>query len=283
LRDLKEGFPLFDHSQSLESELNQIEDTFRNPNLLVQSIKEMLSKQEASLKEIQVKLNQMTTVKYQLKTTKGFKPNLSSFNQEEDTSVFGSLKLDGYWLNVNSFKGQILTNERQMTELIDLCGFSPNDKWTLLYRATRDGFVSSDFHSKCDGHSNTLTILKVKGSEFIFGGFTTVNWDSSNGWKSDPSAFLFSLTNKENKPVKMEIDPNEHQYAIYCDSRHGPIFGGGRDIQITNNSNTKMDSYSDLGFSYSHPQYACFTDEVQTFLAGSFKFQLDEIEVYQKE
>jgi hypothetical protein len=44
-----------------------------------------------------------------------------------------------------------------------------------------------------------------------------------------------------------------------------------------------MDSYSELGFTYSHPQYAQGTDEAEKFLAGSFNFQLDEIEIYQKE
>ncbi len=44
-----------------------------------------------------------------------------------------------------------------------------------------------------------------------------------------------------------------------------------------------MDSCSQLGFSYKHPQYAWGTDEAQKFLAGSNKFQLDEIEVYRKE
>jgi hypothetical protein len=44
-----------------------------------------------------------------------------------------------------------------------------------------------------------------------------------------------------------------------------------------------MDSSSDLSVTYSHPQYAYDTDEAQTFLAGSYNFQLDEIEVYQKE
>jgi hypothetical protein len=41
-----------------------------------------------------------------------------------------------------------------------------------------------------------------------------------------------------------------------------------------------------LGYSYKHPQYAWGTNEAtneKTFLAGSFWFQLDEIEVYQKE
>ena len=44
-----------------------------------------------------------------------------------------------------------------------------------------------------------------------------------------------------------------------------------------------MDSRSNLGFTYKHPQYAQGTDEACTFLAGSFNFQLDEIEVYEKE
>ena len=46
--------------------------------------------------------------------------------------------------------------------MIDLCEFSRTDKWSLLFRCTRDGFSTNDFHSNCDGHSNTLTILKAK-------------------------------------------------------------------------------------------------------------------------
>jgi hypothetical protein len=262
--------------------LNQIEETFRNPNLLIETIKAIQQKQGDSLKEIQFILNQMHQVKDDLKATNEFKPNLFSFNQkEEDTSLFGSIKLNGCWLNVNSFKGQILTDERQMSELIDLCEFSPNDKWTLLYRGTRDGFGTNDFHSRCDGHAITLTILKAKGSEFIFGGITSAMWGSFSGDNSDPNAFIFSLTNKDNKPIKIKIDPNRHKHAILCHSGLGPSFND--DICIVNNANTTMDSYSDLGCSYRHPQYAWRTYEAKTFLSGSFKFQLDEIEIYQKE
>jgi hypothetical protein len=163
-----------------------------------------------------------------------------------------------------------------------LCEFSPNDKFRLLYRGTRDGFGSSDFYSKCDGHSNTLTLLKAKESKFIFGGYTTVEWESSAGgkWKSDANAFIFSLTNKDSKPLKMKINPNQHQYAICCHSSFGPRFG--YDIGIANNSNTTIDSCSYLGHTFPHPQYKYGTNEALTFLAGSFEFQLDEIEVYQK-
>jgi hypothetical protein len=163
--------------------------------------------------------------------------------------------------------------EIYLSELINLCEFTPNDKWTLLYRGTRDGFGSDVFHSRCDGHTNTLTILKAKQSSYIFGGFTTVSWDGSSLWKSDRNAFIFSLTNKDNKPLKIKIDSNEHQHAICCYSKFGPIFG--IEIVIANNTNTTMDSYSNLGWAYLHPLYTYRSNEAETFLSGSHKLQLD--------
>ena len=79
----------------------------------------------------------------------------------------------------------------------------------------------------------------------------------------------------------MKIDPDEHHRAILCHSSCGPTFGD--DICIANNPNTTMNSYSNLGDCYSHPQYEYGTDEAQSFLSGSIQFQLDEIEVYEKE
>jgi hypothetical protein len=273
----------FDEAKSHEDKLNEIEEMFRNPNLLIQTIQLMQRKQEESLNEIQSKLNQMNHVYNNLKATNEFKPNLSSFNQED---LFGSLKVIDLCSNTNSLMSQILKGELQLSEMINLCEFSPDDKWSLLYRATRDGFEVRDFHSKCDGHSNTLTILKAKQSGFIFGGYTTVHWESKSQsiYKSDPNAFIFSLTNKDNTPLKMKVAPNKHQYAIGCYCGYGPWFTGG--IHIGYNANTNMGSnfcYSNLGYVYSHPQYVYCTDEAKSFLTGSQTFQLDEIEVYQRE
>jgi len=66
--------------------------------------------------------------------------------------------------------------------------------------------------------------------------------------------------------------------SIYCYSGCGPTFGSGFDIHLCNNANTTMDSGSYLGRSYQHPQ----PDQGDSYLAGSFQFQLSEIEVYQK-
>jgi hypothetical protein len=71
----------FEQTQSLDNELNEIEATFRNPNLLIQSIKQMQQKQDESLRDIQFKLNEMNQVRDDLKASNEFGPNLSSFNQ----------------------------------------------------------------------------------------------------------------------------------------------------------------------------------------------------------
>jgi hypothetical protein len=81
----------------------------------------------------------------------------------------------------------------------------------------------------------------------------------------------------------MKVNPNKHQRAIGCHSECGPTFGDGYDIRIANNANITKDSHSELGSSYLHPEYAQGTIEALRFLAGSHTFQLDEIEVYQKE
>jgi hypothetical protein len=188
----------------------------------------------------------MNKVKEFCGETNKFKPNESLFNQE-GASLFGSIRLFGFSC-MNSLKSQILKGEQQLSELLKLCEFLPNDKWSLLYRGTRDGFDSNDFHSKCDGHANTLTIFKAEQSEFIFGGYTTVAWEScskSGKWKSDPNAFIFSLTNKDNTPLQMKIDPNQQQCAIFCHSECGPSFG--KDILIANNANTTMNSCYFMG------------------------------------
>ena len=129
LQDLKENLfetSYFEKTKSLEDELTGIEDTFRNPMLLIQTIRDMQREQEESLNEIQFKLNEMNRVKDNLMATNEFKPNLSLFDQN-GTSLFGLIKFSLY-SDKNPFKSQILKSGRQSFELIRLCEFSPNDK-----------------------------------------------------------------------------------------------------------------------------------------------------------
>jgi hypothetical protein len=127
----------------------------------------MQRQQEESIAELKSKLGEQNQVKDELSKINEFKPNLS-FNQDS----FGLLCLNEY-SGIDLFKSQILSGI-QPSDLIKWCEFSSKDKWTLLYRGTLDDFRAANFHSKCDNHSNTLTIFKAKGSSYIFGGFTSI-------------------------------------------------------------------------------------------------------------
>jgi len=178
------------------------------------------------------------------------------------------------------FKGKIdsviLSDKNQASDLMHLCGFPVNQKLSLIYRASQDGFEACSFHEKCNYKPNTLVIIKSANGN-IFGGYTEQSWNYINNCNVDPNAFIFSLINKDNKPIKMKcIKPSQ---AIYCSTDYGPNFGLN-DIEISNESNIGTNSVSNLGDSYKHPDYEYESNEAQSFLAGSCKLQVSEIEVF---
>ncbi len=169
-------------------------------------------------------------------------------------------------------------------KLLEICVFSKDQKWELKYRASRDGFKSTDFHSHCDGTANTLTVIKAKSGN-IFGGFTEQKWHSKGDDVTDPNAFVFSLINKEDNTFKALCSKGDEKYAIYCHSNFGPCFGGDsksiQDICIRTDSDNKV-SYSNFGYSYQQPDYLKGTAKAKNILAGSYNFETVEIEVYAK-
>lgn len=169
----------------------------------------------------------------------------------------------------------------QELELFSLCDFAVGQKWRLLYRASDDGFAADDFHRKCDNTPNTLTIIQSTMGH-VFGGYTDAMWNQNDGYKTVKNAFLFSLVNKENEPLKIKINKENEKYAMYCYPYYGPVFGGGFDLLISDNSNKNTESYSNLCHSFKHPVYQYGSTEAKNFLAGSYNFQVNEIEVYQK-
>jgi hypothetical protein len=179
----------------------------------------------------------------------------------------------------NILNSSIITGMNKINELMCLCEFPINQKWKLIYRASQDGFEASTFHTKCDDKPNTFIIIKSKNGN-VFGGYTEQTWNHTGGYKTDPNAFIFSLINKiTNYTLKMNCD--DHENSIYCSDIDGPTFGD--DLCIFDNSNQNKKSYSNLDHSYSHPYYEYETEEARSFLAGSYKFQVSEIEVYTKQ
>ena len=164
---------------------------------------------------------------------------------------------------------------------------------SLLYRGSRDGFKSSDFHRLCDNQGETLVIIKSTDN-YIFGGYTSISWNSTK-WNgkcgSDNNArrkgngleFIFTLKNPHNiPPSKFNIQKCWLDHSICCDINLGPIFGCN-DIRIENNCNIKSNSFGYYDFK---PGEYCFDDTTgkkRMLFTGSSTYKVEEIEVFKIE
>jgi hypothetical protein len=68
-----------------------------------------------------------------------------------------------------------------------------NLKLKQLYKATRDGFKSSDFHIRCDNSGPTISLIKSSHGK-TFGGYTNLPWHSQNSFiPGTKNSFIFQL------------------------------------------------------------------------------------------
>ena len=119
-----------------------------------------------------------------------------------------------------------------------------------LYQATIDGESQTQFHSKCDGISNTIIIIKSAGNR-RFGGFTSESWNGTSSYKDDITCFLFSLDKQKIYPIK------SNRKAICCSSNYGPVFGGDQsnDIKIYKCPISKKELYTYESYGNSNFDY----------------------------
>ena len=138
--------------------------------------------------------------------------------------------------------------------------------YDLLYKATKDGDKSENFHSKCDNIENTLIIIKTTNNE-IFGGFTTKCWNSL-GYINDPKAFVFSINNQK---IYNIIDNKNGNHAIYAHNGYGPCFGEGTDFGLHTGCTTKNCNwcYNKKTYNYNEERFI-----------QSERFQVLDYEVY---
>src|SRR3989338_5413241 len=123
-----------------------------------------------------------------------------------------------------NFIGSKILNNQQKETLSKFVGlnFEINN---LLWQGSRDGFLELTFHSLCDNKGATITIIK-SSKGFIFGGFSSISWNSTISDYEDSSSFIFSLTNPNGtEPMKFDKKRTQSKKSIYCDSSDGPTFG----------------------------------------------------------
>ena len=79
----------------------------------------------------------------------------------------------------------ILSSEQCQTLMRWLKDTRAFTRTNLLYRASRDGWAASNFHSCCDNKGPTVTVVKSSGN-YIFGGYTEHHWESGRSYLKTP-------------------------------------------------------------------------------------------------
>ena len=115
----------------------------------------------------------------------------------------------------------------------------------LLFSTGESGWRSPHaFHEACDGKGSTFTLIKASHGS-AFGGYTSINWNSSNTDHADAHAFLFRIVNfskTHSKLLPEKFCGSGEGNDIYDSSQYGPIFGSGNDLTTFSSSGIIMNS-----------------------------------------
>jgi hypothetical protein len=141
-----------------------------------------------------------------------------------------NLKIDGIIdskivnLNIASIVSRWIDKVDINTKFAHLRGLHFPYKFNLLLRGSRDGFSPTKFHELCNDKPNTITFIKVLGTEEILGGYNPSIWKSS-GNLSQPCSFIFSFKNKNKLGESILSHVKNMDNALYYSDMNGPSFG----------------------------------------------------------
>ncbi|CAB4385826.1 unnamed protein product [Rhizophagus irregularis] len=146
----------------------------------------------------------------------------------------------------------------------------PRYEFYLDYRGSIDGISRNSFVNKCKGPLERLVLIKVKQSGKIFGGYSSIGFNSiGDGFRdlqqfyNSSDNFIFSFENSEDTQNMKISRVKDHNKAICCD---GTGFKFGLD---------SLFMYED--------QYICARNRSHAYednLNTNEIFKIEEIEVY---
>ena len=197
--------------------------------------------------------------------------NPSSYTIPAQSTLFGAYnftasEIEVYFSStpVSYASSTILTTGTLQSAALSL--FTPS---RLLFRASRDGFSSTNFHTYCNGHAPIYIVIRAS-TGYIATAYTQVAYNNNESYMTIPTNtnWLNNLWNGSSTSTNKYFNTNTT--GIYDGPGHGPTFGGGHDMYLPNPMNN--------GSAYSNP--SSYSIPSQSTLFGSYNFTPTDIEVY---
>ncbi|EXX68595.1 BTB/POZ domain-containing protein [Rhizophagus irregularis DAOM 181602=DAOM 197198] len=125
-------------------------------------------------------------------------------------------------------------------------------EFNLILRGGRDSFDPKSFHNNCDNKGATITVIKIKNSDQIVGGYNPLDWSGLSN-NNTPDSFLFSFNDNRNNGSGIISRPIKNiNNAVICDPNWGPVFGtwgnGSHDLCMQRDGrwSSYPNSYTDI-------------------------------------
>jgi len=255
------------------------------------SLKEMNEKLENDVKNLKIEIEEIKNCNKTLKEEIKYLKDNSSNEKNEINNLkkeiellkkeIGILSTNGKQIQnkisiINKINSEIINKKEELDFIENRLKYmeqfkNKNLSYNLIFRGTRDGELSSDFHNKVDGKDKTITIIETtKGMKL--GGYIDKKWDSSSEWiYDDENCFVFSLSLMKNyNPIKGKL-------KYYFNSRYGPnfaVFGLENNLFEKSSLNTQTKEQANCNY------FSGFTSDYE-LTGGEIAFQVKELEVFQ--
>ena len=236
----------------------------------IESLQQKLNKEDKIWDDLSINIQEIKNVN---KIIKEFQNELVILNSE----YYDSFK---YIKNNNIKLETVIINNLELAQInfgIRRQKKANIKKMNLLYRSKRDGGNVKDYHSKCDGHKNLLTLVKTTDGK-KFGGFSSLQLKITGREQKDDTAFIFSLDEKQNYYIK------KGKEAVYFIDR-GPVFGStlGSGSEFTINLDS-LNCFKEESCCDDTGSRCCYDyRKGKNILAGKYLFKILDYEVFELE
>eukprot|EP01083_Nonionella_stella_P217281 780200_1 len=220
-------------------------------------------------KELDVIKNKITYFCDNLKDNKTYKIRTRCRNEYGYSLYSKQISFTTKKLMINIDSNILYNNEKQI--FLGLMNSSLTDigkTFKLIYRGSRDGWKSLDFHNKCDNKGKTVVLIYANTNN-VFGAYRSIPWKKNGGYQSDKNAFLFLIRSaKGYKPQIFKVKQSDTCAVCDCSSNDGYMlaFGGAPDIGVYSgcNANNNSSTYK-TGYSYQLPNTEYYLNGCRNF------------------
>ncbi|KAG9293751.1 hypothetical protein G9A89_019088 [Geosiphon pyriformis] len=120
----------------------------------------------------------------------------------------------------------------------------------LQWDNSRDGFTPADFHRLCDNKGATISVIKVKETGELIGGYNPEYWHSRHEYLDGKGSLIFSLG--DGKPENAKFGIFIGKYGAFSAPSRGPEFSQHSIVMESDDFQNGLGSFCQKDSSYEH-------------------------------